>query len=137
GQQLGRVHEAVGIEDAPQAEHEIQVGVSVLQRQVLGLVHADAVLAAHAAAECDARVEQLLVGLLRALQLTRLAVVVADQRVQVPVAGDRKSTRLNSSHLGISYAVFCLKKKCYPSLNTFESAATCQLVAGSHYHTFS
>src|SRR5258705_6477249 len=29
-----------------------------------------------------------------------------------PVIGrDRKSTRLNSSHLGISYAVFCLKKK--------------------------
>src|SRR5262245_62553136 len=27
--------------------------------------------------------------------------------------GDRKSTRLNSSHLGISYAVFCLKKKIY------------------------
>src|SRR5256885_11794860 len=26
------------------------------------------------------------------------------------VAGDRKSTRLNSSHLVISYAVFCLKK---------------------------
>src|SRR5262245_66641277 len=30
-----------------------------------------------------------------------------------PTTGDRdrKSTRLNSSHLGISYAVFCLKKK--------------------------
>src|SRR5471030_1987126 len=27
------------------------------------------------------------------------------------VGADRKSTRLNSSHLGISYAVFCLKKK--------------------------
>src|SRR5438045_9586522 len=27
------------------------------------------------------------------------------------LSGDRKSTRLNSSHLGISYAVFCLKKK--------------------------
>src|SRR5689334_23930013 len=26
-------------------------------------------------------------------------------------AGDRKSTRLNSSHSSISYAVFCLKKK--------------------------
>src|SRR5690606_40347737 len=26
-------------------------------------------------------------------------------------AGDRKSTRLNSSHVKISYAVFCLKKK--------------------------
>src|SRR5262245_5964793 len=29
----------------------------------------------------------------------------------VELAQDRKSTRLNSSHLGISYAVFCLKKK--------------------------
>src|SRR5205814_9843100 len=29
----------------------------------------------------------------------------------VATVGDRKSTRLNSSHLGISYAVFCLKKK--------------------------
>src|SRR5437899_8888349 len=27
------------------------------------------------------------------------------------IGTDRKSTRLNSSHLGISYAVFCLKKK--------------------------
>src|SRR5690625_7684656 len=27
------------------------------------------------------------------------------------VSGDRKSTRLNSSHVAISYAVFCLKKK--------------------------
>src|SRR5205814_9470452 len=30
------------------------------------------------------------------------------------VGQDRKSTRLNSSHLGISYAVFCLKKKREP-----------------------
>src|SRR5438034_4802731 len=28
-----------------------------------------------------------------------------------PLLGDRKSTRLNSSHTVISYAVFCLKKK--------------------------
>src|SRR5258707_7143275 len=28
-----------------------------------------------------------------------------------PTNGDRKSTRLNSSHANISYAVFCLKKK--------------------------
>src|SRR5690606_41584168 len=32
------------------------------------------------------------------------------QNLAVPV-GDRKSTRLNSSHVKISYAVFCLKKK--------------------------
>src|SRR3712207_7833418 len=30
--------------------------------------------------------------------------------------GDRKSTRLNSSHANISYAVFCLKKKKYNAL---------------------
>src|SRR5256885_13217849 len=30
---------------------------------------------------------------------------------EAAVGGDRKSTRLNSSHLVISYAVFCLKKK--------------------------
>src|SRR3989454_5235319 len=30
---------------------------------------------------------------------------------QIPHEKDRKSTRLNSSHLVISYAVFCLKKK--------------------------
>src|SRR5258705_9913223 len=32
---------------------------------------------------------------------------------------DRKSTRLNSSHLGISYAVFCLKKKNYGYVLSF------------------
>src|SRR2546430_10926680 len=32
-------------------------------------------------------------------------------RWQHPQQGDRKSTRLNSSHSQISYAVFCLKKK--------------------------
>src|SRR5688500_19788786 len=50
-----------------------------------------------------------------------LVAVVAAQLQQVEVTGakqarqrarrDRKSTRLNSSHLVISYAVFCLKKK--------------------------
>src|SRR5262245_64577266 len=33
------------------------------------------------------------------------------QRIMEHMTQDRKSTRLNSSHLGISYAVFCLKKK--------------------------
>src|SRR5205814_5765005 len=39
--------------------------------------------------------------------------VVREPAVVVDLHGlrDRKSTRLNSSHLGISYAVFCLKKK--------------------------
>src|SRR5256885_8427731 len=42
-------------------------------------------------------------GFLRAAATPRL--------MQANAAGDRKSTRLNSSHLVISYAVFCLKKK--------------------------
>src|SRR6266700_6993697 len=36
--------------------------------------------------------------------------------------GDRKSTRLNSSHVKISYAVFCLKKK----TKNAEALLTCQ-----------
>src|ERR1017187_10625080 len=34
---------------------------------------------------------------------------------------DRKSTRLNSSHRCISYAVFCLKKKKDPNQQTFQT----------------
>src|SRR5699024_12444779 len=34
-----------------------------------------------------------------------------DHQVVIAGSGDRKSTRLNSSHVSISYAVFCLKKK--------------------------
>src|SRR5437899_5264539 len=34
-----------------------------------------------------------------------------NQARRTSIEEDRKSTRLNSSHLGISYAVFCLKKK--------------------------
>src|SRR3712207_8219744 len=46
--------------------------------------------------------------------LRALDVLVAEQRADEQVrvdAEDRKSTRLNSSHANISYAVFCLKKK--------------------------
>src|SRR5690242_20970775 len=41
----------------------------------------------------------------------RLLVVVARRPPRSPADADRKSTRLNSSHMSISYAVFCLKKK--------------------------
>src|SRR2546422_8103823 len=44
-------------------------------------------------------------------QLLQYAVDKALLADQHPVEGDRKSTRLNSSHGYISYAVFCLKKK--------------------------
>src|SRR3712207_8773679 len=46
-------------------------------------------------------------GVVRGLRPAGLDAHLAAQRV------DRKSTRLNSSHANISYAVFCLKKKKY------------------------
>src|SRR5688572_31718662 len=60
--------------------------------------------------------------LFRSFDVTREKMTAAvlygkrDVRIeQIPIprvsAGDRKSTRLNSSHSQISYAVFCLKKK--------------------------
>src|SRR3712207_9178396 len=36
---------------------------------------------------------------------------VSSSTISLPETSDRKSTRLNSSHVNISYAVFCLKKK--------------------------
>src|SRR5256885_13153539 len=42
---------------------------------------------------------------------TRASTAAASAKLPAASASDRKSTRLNSSHLVISYAVFCLKKK--------------------------
>src|SRR5690348_18047091 len=44
--------------------------------------------------------------------------------------GDRKSTRLNSSHPSISYAVFCLKKKKKPKTNMRH-----ELISSHHLST--
>src|SRR5258705_8724160 len=48
---------------------------------------------------------------LQRFQRRNVAARQVDDMDVIADAGDRKSTRLNSSHLGISYAVFCLKKK--------------------------
>src|SRR5256885_12053773 len=47
---------------------------------------------------------------------------------------DRKSTRLNSSHLVISYAVFCLKKKKKPPQNIAHCFFTTVPTANDMYH---
>src|SRR5437870_1866276 len=57
-------------------------------------------------ADAAKRNEQLTADL--TLKSGELGKSIADLRQRV---GDRKSTRLNSSHVAISYAVFCLKKK--------------------------
>src|SRR5437867_12671034 len=50
-------------------------------------------------------------GYIAEVNLIRIRLQVVDFQSQVIQAVDRKSTRLNSSHRTISYAVFCLKKK--------------------------
>src|SRR5207245_6469351 len=47
-----------------------------------------------------------------------------NERVHDPFQADRKSTRLNSSHGSISYAVFCLKKKT-KCKNTAQQHSSC------------
>ena len=42
--------------------------------------------------------------------------ITTDRGIKLAPNVDRKSTRLNSSHKPISYAVFCLKKKTHPRL---------------------
>src|SRR2546430_13080969 len=48
---------------------------------------------------------------------------------------DRKSTRLNSSHSQISYAVFCLKKKKKTPLAPLEDSIRLQVRTTTHYST--
>src|SRR5690554_7148852 len=61
----------------------------------------------------------------------------ATQPVPVPaqfvarLGGDRKSTRLNSSHVRISYAVFCLKKKKKKQKGYTGSENTRKAIVGS------
>src|SRR3712207_7777034 len=50
------------------------------------------------------------VGIVRALVVTLVGDAAVFRQSLVIVQKDRKSTRLNSSHANISYAVFCLKK---------------------------
>src|SRR6266704_5192159 len=48
---------------------------------------------------------------------------------------DRKSTRLNSSHVSISYAVFCLKKKKFNNCIVLLTVKLCTgLVIGKKWH---
>src|SRR5205814_6339261 len=57
--------------------------------------------------------ERAFTGLVSARVQSNLGFRVSGKVIErlVDSGQDRKSTRLNSSHLGISYAVFCLKKK--------------------------
>src|SRR2546426_7241083 len=55
------------------------------------------------------------------ITLRKLGSPLQGDPVGMALEGDRKSTRLNSSHLVISYAVFCLKKKKYRNEYSYAS----------------
>src|SRR5258708_22093783 len=55
-----------------------------------------------------------------------------ERRRQLRLAGDRKSTRLNSSHQIISYAVFCLKKKKKKTIETIIRTDTAAIQRNAH-----
>src|SRR2546426_6099039 len=70
------------------------------------------------------RVQEFIVGNLSSPQIelqavTKFIFISLSEKVR-----DRKSTRLNSSHLVISYAVFCLKKKNTPQSKQRDQSAT-------------
>src|SRR3712207_9008694 len=99
---------------------------AVVREGLVRLGHLVGVLAAlHSGTEAVARVEQLVHQALGHRLLTTRAAVL-DQPAQAERGAprgthldrdlDRKSTRLNSSHANISYAVFCLKKKKHNAL---------------------
>src|SRR5699024_11446287 len=48
-------------------------------------------------------------------EITAIAEVLKSYAKDIPGVEDRRSTRLNSSHVSISYAVFCLKRKMDPT----------------------
>src|SRR3712207_8178591 len=72
---------------------------------------------AHAVGRCGARRDGARLTLPPTPQLRGIAMQgLGDQERE----RDRKSTRLNSSHANISYAVFCLKKKKIPFSNPYS-----------------
>src|SRR5207247_3052086 len=79
-QELAGIHDAVWIEDAPEARHEAEIGLAELERHARGLVESYTVLAGDAAAHGEAGAEELVVGQLGPLELAGFRVVVEGHR---------------------------------------------------------
>src|SRR5690606_39324134 len=108
-------------DDVPVAGQSLRLDAAVrqrLQQGAAGLLVVTAVAEAAAAeqvAELDEAGFHIVAADVRQAELAdtgRVDQIAALREMEQPRrGGDRKSTRLNSSHVKISYAVFCLKKK--------------------------
>src|SRR5262245_64127979 len=101
------VHSEIGA-SADLRMDKVELRRTEMRKQFLAMIAAVTIpaLALAQAPDAKAKAEQI---------LKQARAAVGDEKKLKELQGlsitDRKSTRLNSSHLGISYAVFCLKKK--------------------------
>src|SRR5437899_7365875 len=90
--------------------------VLAVHRQLVEILAIPSEEAIHASAKLGIGIDEILEAIVKRIPPPQkpadetLRALVFDSVFDV-YRGNRKSTRLNSSHLGISYAVFCLKKK--------------------------
>src|SRR5262245_62674856 len=102
----------MSLEPAKPAGGTISMVVSPEGRASRGILRRETRMHDGALARQHSRLDDLVVPfdgeLLLFLVDQRLEEIVEILGVEARCGGDRKSTRLNSSHLGISYAVFCL-----------------------------
>src|SRR5437899_4299983 len=99
-------HQGLRSDDSDGPEHRWKQSIQQDQEQAIPICELDAT--SHPALQNNQLMtERRVLGLKSALRLERRD----GQGQEEEEERDRKSTRLNSSHLGISYAVFCLKKK--------------------------
>src|SRR5256885_10075836 len=108
------VHMAVLVDDFGNAAHGVLenvvgMGEGLVLRDVV-TQHVQQLLVEHDDQRIDIGFElvQAAVGIGHASAAFPLEGLVTTPTVRMPISLDRKSTRLNSSHLVISYAVFCL-----------------------------
>src|SRR5690554_2496297 len=102
-------------------------GMTLMVDQPAGDVHALPSLAVCSGFAPEAHLSRPLMAWLHRLDQAGCALGGLDTGCfLLAAAGDRKSTRLNSSHVRISYAVFCLKKK---KTISKSGTATCSEIA--------
>src|SRR2546426_8041219 len=115
------LHMRSGSQPCVQLASSFRIGVR-LSACTLAALLSPCVLAAQAQSETVGRIEGDAIAVKGAV-----GVEVENGRSITLLARDRKSTRLNSSHLVISYAVFCLKKKKKTTLNSDCTDEMCNI----------